>query len=436
MKNATAVVSSNNDLVIMETSQSTTADVSENCPSLMPKDPRLRQPLQNGINSHWQADQIPAAKKRSYGQRELNKDFLAKRPAINSNFTVSTFNRFSPISNSDTLIEIDQPRIPKPEPIFVTGVNSIHELKTILLTIFPENSETVYKMTTMKSGHTVKIMPTDIETYKQIRDKFLATNISHYTYQLKHERAYRVVMRGMHHSEDQEQIKVGLKSYGHIVRNVTNVLHRQTKQPLALFYIDLEPSPNNKDIFNVKHINHTIVTFESPYTKREVVQCKRCQRFGHTKNQCNRPFRCVKCGGDHATDKCTKLPEVAAVCINCGSNNHPASYKGCKTYQEYKSRIYEPLRKRSNTNNNSTTQETLTTQPITSCNPETTTPRASYADKLKENTNTTQPQNQTNSENSSNILYAVEQMFSRFERMLERMMDRVIDLVMTKLTTK
>lgn len=34
------------------------------------------------------------------------------------------------------------------------------------------------------------------------------------------------------------------------------------------------------------------VTFEVPYKKKEILKCKRCQGFGHSKNQCFRlrPF--------------------------------------------------------------------------------------------------------------------------------------------------
>lgn len=40
-------------------------------------------------------------------------------------------------------------------------------------------------MTTLRFGHIVKVMPTDVETYKLIRENFIRLNISHYTYKLK-----------------------------------------------------------------------------------------------------------------------------------------------------------------------------------------------------------------------------------------------------------
>ncbi|GBP97931.1 RNA-directed DNA polymerase from mobile element jockey [Eumeta japonica] len=53
-------------------------------------------------------------------------------------------------------------------------------------------------------------MPTDIETYKAIRDNLIDNSINHYTYKLKSERAYRVVIRGLHATEDTTMIKAEL----------------------------------------------------------------------------------------------------------------------------------------------------------------------------------------------------------------------------------
>lgn len=171
-----------------------------------------------------------------------------------------------------------------------------------------------------------------------MREHFIANNISHYTYQLKSEKAYRVVLRGLHASEDTTEIVRELEHIGHKVRQIVNIRHRSTKEPLPIFYIDLEPQQNNKEIFDVKYLNQMKITFEAPYKKKEIIQCKRCQRFGHTKNQCFRPFRCVKCGNEHPTTKCIKKPDTEATCANC-NEKHPASYKGCKIYKQYKERI-------------------------------------------------------------------------------------------------
>ncbi|CAG4962669.1 unnamed protein product [Parnassius apollo] len=57
-----------------------------------------------------------------------------------------------------------------------------------------------------------------------------------------------------------------------------------------------------------------------------------------SKNQCFRPYRCVKCGSAHPTTTCTKKPDTEATCANC-DEKHLASYKGCKVYKQYRERI-------------------------------------------------------------------------------------------------
>ena len=58
----------------------------------------------------------------------------------------------------------------------------------------------------------------------------------------------------------------------------------------------------------------------------------RCQLYGHTKSYCNRPYVCVKCGGQHSTDNCKKSKTTPTFALCAGG--HPAKYKGCDYYQK------------------------------------------------------------------------------------------------------
>ena len=88
---------------------------------------------------------------------------------------------------------------------------------------------------------------------------------------------------------------------------------------------------------------NSIVKFEPPLIKKEIVQCKRCQRYGHMQKYCNHKFRCVKCAGNHPTDQCTKSPETPAKSIHC-QGEHPANYKGCSAYKTLHNIKYPKLR--------------------------------------------------------------------------------------------
>lgn len=95
----------------------------------------------------------------------------------------------------------------------------------------------------------------------------------------------------------------------------------------------MEPSENNKDIYRINQLQNNIVQIEPPRTTKGLIQCMRCQQYGHTKTYCNRPFVCVKCGGSHSTLSCKKNKDVPARCALC-DGPHPANYKGCEFYHK------------------------------------------------------------------------------------------------------
>ncbi|KAI5699682.1 hypothetical protein M8J76_005255 [Diaphorina citri] len=85
---------------------------------------------------------------------------------------------------------------------------------------------------------------------------------------------------------------------------------------------------------SMKYIYHTKVIIEPPKKKTGLVQCMRCQQYGHTKNDCMRPWRCVKCASNHKTTDCPKTDRnTPATCVLC-LEEHPANFKGCSVYLE------------------------------------------------------------------------------------------------------
>lgn len=106
------------------------------------------------------------------------------------------------------------------------------------------------------------------------------------------------------------------------------------KKPTSTFFVNLQPGPNNKAARQIRNIFHQIVTIEDPKKRTSIVQCQRCQQYGHTKNYCMRPFRCLKCAESHMTKNCPKVdrttPATCALCLG----PHPSNYKGCEVYKE------------------------------------------------------------------------------------------------------
>jgi hypothetical protein len=71
------------------------------------------------------------------------------------------------------------------------------------------------------------------------------------------------------------------KKLGHKVANIWNIKQFQTKLPLSMFFVDLKPAPNKKDIFDLEFLQQYKIKFEAPKHKREIAQFSKCQRYGH-----------------------------------------------------------------------------------------------------------------------------------------------------------
>jgi hypothetical protein len=49
-----------------------------------------------------------------------------------------------------------------------------------------------------------------------------------------------------------------------------------------MFFDELRLAPNNKEIFNVEYLQLRKIRFEPPKHKRDITQCAKWQRYGHT----------------------------------------------------------------------------------------------------------------------------------------------------------
>ena len=65
------------------------------------------------------------------------------------------------------------------------------------------------------------------------------------------------------------------------------------------------------------------------------LQCKRCQRFGHTQRNCGHGPRCVACGGPHLFADCP-APRGQPRCCGC---DHTARYRGCAKWKEARAEL-------------------------------------------------------------------------------------------------
>ncbi|KAL4136344.1 hypothetical protein QTP88_007892 [Uroleucon formosanum] len=222
--------------------------------------------------------------------------------------------------------------VPKlPPPIFIRLVNDFKSFCTTIHSV--TNGEA---FTCKSSTNGLKLSTSTPTSYRNVIKFLKDSKADFHTYQPKQERAFRIVVRNLHHTTSISDIEQELLSHGHTVRNITNVLQHITKRPLPLFFIDLEQADNNKEVFKIEFLCYSKIKIEEPRVKRHIVQCLRCQDYGHTKSYCNHSPNCVRCGEQHLSETCQKPTNQPPKCVLC-KGEHPANYRGCPKHKEIQS---------------------------------------------------------------------------------------------------
>lgn len=227
---------------------------------------------------------------------------------------------------------------PLPPPIFIPGVTDIASMIKSISKVIDRHE---FVIRTLSNGET-RLNTKTTEAYRALVKFLKSKNIEFHCYQLKTDRAYRVVIRNLHHTTPVNEITDAITKYGHKVRQVIPIRKRITKETTNLFYLDLEPELNNKDVYNIIYINNACVKIEPPYKTTDIPQCHRCQKFGHTKRYCNNRYYCVKCGQAHPSTECTKPRNTPACCANCNLD-HPANFRGCNVYKNMTKNMGRPV---------------------------------------------------------------------------------------------
>jgi Associated with zinc fingers len=237
-------------------------------------------------------------------------------------------NPFTPLA-SRSFGGCDQEKSPKterPPPIFIKNVTNINALLKNITGVNPG------EFSHSTTNNNLKLVIKTVEGYRNTIKYLESTTAEYHTFQLKSEKAFRVVIRGLHPSCDTGLMMEELRDLGFEPIQMLPVRHPVTKQLLPMFFLDLKPAVKNIEIYNMKKLYHAIIKVEPPKPRRTVIQCTRCQDYNHTKHFCHQRPRCVKCDGMHPSEKCPKPSDTPPVCVNC-KGPHTANYRGCPVHK-------------------------------------------------------------------------------------------------------
>lgn len=299
--------------------------------------------------------------KRSENRQQLfnrNRKNLEFQQSIETNNSFEIFNIIDDetdenVSNPTTTTIAKPKKISKPPRIILYGIKDLKQLTNLINEVIDKEEYTYNTF----SRDELSISSKSVESYKKLITHIRNKGLIGHTFTRKEERCQKIVLKNLHYTTPKEAIKEAIEKSGNKVRGeIINARRKGTKEPYNVFFVNLEPHENNKLVKNIEYIYHQRIKVEDPRKSNVIVQCKRCQKYGHTKNYCMRPYKCVKCAGPHNTTDCTQDKNTPAMCALCGGR-HPANYKGCQVYRELQNRKKQPKFKddpipQSNTNSN------------------------------------------------------------------------------------
>lgn len=115
---------------------------------------------------------------------------------------------------------------------------------------------------------------------------------------------------------------------------------RRNNINLPIYLVQLGSSSKPANLNKIKYVNREKIHWEK-IIKKDITQCRRYQRLGHTAANCNLDFRCVKCNTDHEPGQCPNnniepnSTPAKPFCRICNEFGHPSSYRGCPKRKEY-----------------------------------------------------------------------------------------------------
>ena len=273
-------------------------------------------------------DDDPEKKRRKVNNNNIISSNNSNIPNNESPF--ASPNRFTPLENMEThQIESNSTntREPKPPPIFINNLTNINSLINHLKTL----CKAAFKHITVDGK--LKVTLETIDDYRKTVAYLQTTEAQFHTFQMKTDRNFRVVIRGLHPTCDVEALKNEIAELGYKPVQMIPIHHPITKIALPLFFLDLAPDPINSNIYSLSSLYYCKVKVEPPKPRRTIIQCLKCQSYGHSKNYCSNQPKCVKCDKHHPSDKCDKPLHVPPICVNC-KGPHTANYKGCPMHKQ------------------------------------------------------------------------------------------------------
>lgn len=258
----------------------------------------------------------------------------ATNVTVEHNYSTSTIKDNSSVNSNNSDASSSPPsnsKNPFP-PIFIDKVNCANKITTDIekLTSCPPKVRV--------NQENIRIRVDNLNDFKAINEYCIKNKVPAHSYDLPEERELKIVIRGLPIDMPEKDIFSHLMEFGFAPVHISRLRHRSQMKNMPLVLVRLPKTPKSQEIFQLAELSYFKIKIETLRRKQGSPQCYRCLGFFHNSRHCTRPFRCVKCGGNHQTNstECKKTdPNTPAKCALCGGP-HPASYGGCPMHPKNK----------------------------------------------------------------------------------------------------
>ncbi|GAB0086437.1 hypothetical protein DMENIID0001_004990 [Sergentomyia squamirostris] len=218
----------------------------------------------------------------------------------------------------------------RPAPITATNID--YSNLSQLLT----EAKIPHQLEMMKIG--IKIFIETKEIYPTVVQFLQEKGIQFFSYQLSEEKLLKFVVTGLFKMPKNELLE-HLKQVNVDPVDVKEMnLQRKNFDNQANYILFFKKGSITLDqLKKVRAVNNIIVGWQDfsrqGTSEKPVLQCSRCQMYGHLTRYCSRKLICAKCGAEHETDHCMDTTGTIK-CSNC-NGNHDSRDTTCPKRREY-----------------------------------------------------------------------------------------------------
>jgi hypothetical protein len=201
-----------------------------------------------------------------------------------------------------------------------------------LLVVEVMDALAITPLRTQSSTSGIWLNLSSVAEYRKLTEGMDLKHIDYASIGLPEDRDLHTVLRGVGPELTEKQVEEFLVGLGYQVTYIRRMrTSRDTgNEPLPLICVNIRRTANSESIFRVKKVRGVDVSFSAKKKDKMAIQCRRCQKFGHSAQFCSRPWSCSHCTRPHHYKDCTARAQPAR-CANC-DGGHSAAYRKCPSW--------------------------------------------------------------------------------------------------------